>query len=99
MNEIRTAESTGLRLRSHCVHVDGRELISVTGVSDVGCFNESEVVLTTEAGGMTIEGRDLHIMKLDLDDGQVSVAGTVDAVYYEDEPAKKQGSLLSRMFR
>ena len=71
----------------------------MTGVTDVGCFNENEVSLMTDAGGLVVEGRGLHIMKLDLDDGQVSVTGLVTGLFYEDEPPKKQGSLLSRMFR
>ena len=99
MNDLRTPEQTGLRLRSHCVHMENRELLSVTGVTDVGCFNEREISLMTDAGALTVEGCELHIMRLDLDDGQVSVSGLVTGLFYEDEPPKKQGSLLSRMFR
>lgn len=89
----------GLRLRSHCIHMDDRELLSVTGVRFVASFNDSEVVLTTDAGGLTIEGNGLHITKLDLDDGQVSVEGEIGAVIYDDDIPEKKGSIFSRMFR
>lgn len=99
MNDTRSAEALGLRLRSHSVHLDNRELLSVTGVRDVGCFNDREVMLTTDAGAMTVEGEGLHITKLDLDDGQVMIEGDVSAVIYEDEPPEKRESFLKRMFR
>ena len=72
MNDIKPGES-GLRLRSHCIHMDNRELLSVTGVTEVGSFNDREVTVFTEAGGMTVEGSGLHITKLNLDDGQIIV--------------------------
>ena len=88
-----------LRLRSHCVHMENRSLISITGVTDVGCFNEQEVALTSECGAMAVEGTGLHILKLDLEGGQVSIEGDLRAVVYEDEPPERKGSLLSRLFR
>ncbi|MBO4848332.1 MAG: sporulation protein YabP [Clostridia bacterium] len=98
MNELRTNETRDLRPRRHSVHIDDRGLITVTGVTDVGSFNESEVVLMTQDGGMLIEGGELHITKLDLAEGQVIVSGEICAVEYDDPP-EKRGSLLSRMFR
>ena len=35
-------EGSNLRLRAHCIHIDNRELMSVTGVKDVLNFNEQE---------------------------------------------------------
>ena len=98
MNDIRTAEGS-LRLRSHCIHMDNRELLSITGVKDVGSFNEREVTVFTEAGGMTVEGNGLHITKLDLDAGQVNVEGEICAIEYDDAVPQERGSFLSRVFR
>ena len=97
MNE-KTPE-TDLRMRSHCVHLDGRELLSVTGVTDVTSFNDTEILLSTEAGGMCVSGVDLHIRRLDLEGGCISVEGTVDAIEYDEPAPEKRGSLLSRIFR
>ncbi len=98
MNDIRTAEG-GLRLRSHCIHLDNRELLSITGVKDVGSFNEREVTVFTDSGGMTVEGEGLHITKLDLDAGQVNIEGEICAIEYDDAPQPERGSFLSRVFR
>ena len=59
------------RIRSHSVHIEGRELMSVSGVKDVDCFNEAEIELLTDAGQLRIEGSGLHITKLSLDEGLV----------------------------
>lgn len=91
-------EGQTIRLRSHSIHIENRELVSITGVKDVGSFNESEVILLTDGGGLTVEGSDLHITKLDLDDGQIIIEGQLSALEYDDmQPVK--GSLFSRMFR
>lgn len=98
MNEPRAAES-GLRLRSHCIHMENREVLSITGVKDVGSFNDREVTVFTEGGGMTVDGAGLHITKLDLDDGQIVVEGEICAIEYDDDAPAQRGSFLSRVFR
>ena len=48
-------ESPGpLRLRSHAVHIENREFASITGVKDVLSFNENEIILLSDGGGMTV---------------------------------------------
>lgn len=86
------------RLRSHCIHIDNRGLISVTGVKDVLSFNESDIMLVTEAGELSIEGNELHITKLNLDDGQVVVEGELIALEYSNAATVK-GGIFSRMFK
>ena len=98
MNETRTPDA-GLRLRSHCIHMENREVLSITGVKDVGSFNEREIAVFTEAGGMTIEGSGLHITRLDLDDGQIAVEGEICAIEYDDDTPQQRGSFFSRVFR
>ena len=98
MNDTRTTE-TGLRLRSHCIHMENREVLSITGVKDVGSFNEREVTVFTEGGGMTVDGAGLHITKLNLEDGQIVVEGEICAIEYDDDVPQQKGSFLSRVFR
>lgn len=89
---------TALRLRSHSIHIENRELMSITGVKDVGSFNDNEIILMTDGGGLSVEGSELHITKLDLDEGQVIVEGQIIAFEYDDMPVQK-GNIFSRMFR
>ena len=87
----------GGRLRSHSIHIDDRRLMSVSGVKDVDSFNEQFVQLLTEAGELRIEGADLHITKLNLDEGQIMLEGEITAMEYAE--AEERGSLFGRIFR
>ena len=93
----RMSDTGTMRIRAHSIHIDNRELISVTGVKDVDSFNEQEVELLTEAGELRIEGNELRITKLSLDEGQVIVEGEIVALEYAEAPVER-GSLFSRMF-
>ncbi|MDO4568724.1 MAG: sporulation protein YabP [Clostridia bacterium] len=88
----------GVRLKNHAVHIDSRELMSVTGVKDVVSFNDVEIVLLTDAGEMRIEGEQLRITKLSIDEGQVLVEGEIIAMEYEERREQKTG-LFSKVFR
>ena len=85
------------RIRAHTVHIDSRQLLSVTGVKDVVSFNEQEVLLLTEGGELAVSGEELHITKLNLDDGVVALEGEIVSLDYDEPQAK--GSLFKRLFR
>lgn len=97
MADYRDNESGKIRMRAHSVHIDNRARMNVTGVIDVESFNEQEVLLDTEAGELAITGNNLHLAKLNLDDGQIVIEGEVIALDYE-APLPERRSLFSRMF-
>ncbi len=96
--ERREGDLGKLRSRAHSVHIDNRMRISVTGVLDVQSFNEQDAMLITEAGPLNIVGNGLHLTKLNLEDGQISIEGELLAMDYEPEEAEKRG-LFGKMFR
>ena len=87
--------------QSHRLNLMDRESMTVTGVKDVMSFDESEVLLETGMGMLTIRGSGLHVNRLTLEKGEVDVAGKIDSLTYADVGTyKRQGeSLLSRLFR
>ena len=82
--------------RFHCLQLEGRDKLSVTGVDDVAGFDENSVVLTTAQGDLCIHGQQLHIERIDLDAGRLEVCGHIQELRY-DEPAVS-GSLWKRLF-
>ena len=88
-----------LRQYSHSITIDNREHATVTGVEDVESFNETEVVLATSSGMMTIVGQGLHISKLNLEEGQLVVEGFVLAMEYAEVAEARKGGLFGRFFR
>ncbi|MFZ5975630.1 MAG: sporulation protein YabP [Bacillota bacterium] len=83
---------------AHSVVVQGRERITVAGVLDVDSFNETEIQLVTDLGLVTIVGEQMHISRLNLEDGQMIVEGHFVALEYSEEDTRRRGSLFSRLF-
>ena len=82
----------------HSLVLEGRERLSVAGVTDVESFNEQEVVMGTTRGGLTVRGDELHMERLSVDTGDVTVTGIIDAIEYEDA-APTGGGFFSRLFK
>ena len=81
----------------HTLSLDGREKLSVTGVNDVGRFDESEIDMRTSKGELCIHGEGLHIEKLSLDSGEVLIGGKIDSMEYGSEETDG-GGFFSRLF-
>ncbi len=81
----------------HTLLLDSRERLEITGVSDVKGFNEETISVLTDRGNLIIKGEELHISRLSLETGDVSVDGKINSLQYlGDAPAK---GVLSRIFR
>lgn len=72
--------------------------MELTGVRDVSGFDEQTVSLITEMGGLVIKGTGLHITRLSLDTGDVTVEGNVNAMQYTTAGTPSKG-LVSKLFR
>ena len=83
--------------KSHTLMLDNRSKLSLTGVEDVSGFNEEAVSVRTTAGTLIIRGSGLHIDRLNLETGDVSVDGSIDSMQYLGSDGSK--SKLSRLFR
>lgn len=85
--------------KPHSVYWKDRKQGTVTGVTDVLSFDENTVMLETEQGMMTLKGKNLHIGRLNLEQGEVELEGEMDSIAYSGSHPGKKGSLMKRMFR
>lgn len=83
----------------HRIEWTDRKRGSITGVTDVSSFDESTVILETEQGILTLKGKNLHIGKLSLDQGEVELDGNIESMIYTGSRPARKGTLLRRMFR
>ena len=82
------------------VIMENRRKLSISGVEDVDSFDEDEVVLFTEMGTLNIRGGDLHINKLSIESGEVTVEGDIASLAYsDDDRASRSQGILSRIFK
>lgn len=92
---VRTSKSEP----THNLIMENRRKLSVSGVCDVENFNEEEVLLHTDMGGLLIRGRGLHINKLSVEIGEISLEGDIDGIDYVESKKNKGAGIWSRMFR
>ena len=81
----------------HSLILEGRERLSIHGVTDVLSFDENAIYTDTVKGALTIFGEELHIEKLSLENGEVIIEGFIDDLRYESAP-KKSGGIFSKLF-
>jgi sporulation protein YabP len=85
----------------HSVTVSGRKAGVITGVKDVISFDLHSILLETECGMLHIKGNNLHINRLLVEKGELSIDGTIDNIGYTavSTPAQKGESVLARLFK
>lgn len=83
----------------HSVVVEERCRLTVSGVTDIERFDEEEVVVATELGLLSIKGQGLHLNKIDVEDGELSVEGELDSLSYEEQRFSEKSSFLAKLFR
>lgn len=80
----------------HSVIMENRSSVSLTGVTEMGSFDEQSVVIYTDYGEIHLRGNKLHISKLSLDTNEVNIDGEIEALIYTQN--KKSGNFLSKLF-
>lgn len=86
-------------IKPHSIIWKGRKNGSITGVKDVRSFDENTVILETELGLLTIKGKELHMGRLMLEQGEVELEGCVDSMVYSGSNPIKRGSMMKRLFQ
>ena len=92
------AEDKKLTAPGHHVFLQERRSLTVTGVLDIGRFDEEEIAVMTDMGELSIKGQGLHLNRVDVEDGELTVEGVLDSLTYSDAPADR-GGFLARLFR
>ena len=91
------AEEKRMQSMPHNLVLEDRKMLTVSGVSDVDSFDEQTVIVFTDMGELTVRGSNLHINRLSVEVGELTVEGNIAALIYSDE-APKNGGFFSRVF-
>lgn len=92
------AEEKRISSVPHNLVLEDRRLLTVSGVSDVDSFDEETVVVFTDLGELTVRGSDLHINRLSVEVGELTVEGNIAALIYSQDNVQK-GGFFSKVFR
>jgi sporulation protein YabP len=84
---------------SHMVHIDERQRVTLTGVTQVDTFNEDNVVLHTTMGVLNIKGKAMKVNKLNVDNGDMSIEGEIISLTYTSKDTSNKENLIKRLFK
>jgi len=82
----------------HSIILENRKVLTATGVSNVDSFDEQTIVAYTDLGELVIKGRNLHINKLNIETGELTLNGDVTSMSYSDNQSSNTG-FFSKMFK
>ena len=82
----------------HLVTLSERRMLTVSGVQDVDSFDETMTVIYTELGELTVKGMGLHITRLNIETGDLTLDGTVESLTYTDV-RNRAGGFFGKLFR
>ncbi len=78
--------------------LEDRNKLTVEGVREIGGYDDACVSARTDVGLLTIRGRELKIIRMSVDTGELAVEGRICELAYADAPEERDG-FWSRMFR
>ena len=86
------AQEERSREMPHSVILEGREKLTISGVTDVHSFDEEQVLLETVRGMLVVRGQGLHVERLQLEAGELIIQGEYD------DSVQPRDSLFRRIF-
>ena len=82
----------------HSVALDERKNLNVTGVTDIGGYDEQTIVAVTQQGELTVRGENLHIIRMSVEMGELVVEGIVNSLQYSEIKQQSDG-FFARLFK
>lgn len=81
----------------HNLTLEDRNKLLVSGVTDIGGYDEQTIVAQTEKGELTVRGEGLHIIRMSIDMGELQVEGNIVSLQYSE--IQQSGGFFSRLFK
>lgn len=69
-------------LLPHNLVLENKQKMTATGIVDVDAFDEGKIVLFIEDDTLIVEGENLHIQKLDVSSGELTIDGEIYGITY-----------------
>jgi sporulation protein YabP len=75
----------------HQIMVVDREEITIDGITNLGSYDDRQIVLETDQGMLVLKGEDLNVKQLNLEKGNIIVEGFLKSIEYDDTRGQKKG--------
>ena len=90
---------TTLSKSEHKIILNFRESLSITGVKEIINFDDKNINLKTICGEMSVDGENIHINVLNVENGELEILGKINGINYLDIDDGDRKTLLSRIFK
>lgn len=85
---------------NHNITIQDRKNITISGIKKIENFDKEEFLLETTMGYLLITGKELELIKLDTNIGNISIRGMINSFNYtESKKKQKEESLLAKLFK
>lgn len=82
------------------LNLESRKKLILSGINEVISFNEQEIMLKTTLGDLDIKGSNLKMNKLDVQNGDVVIVGTINScTYLNNESKASRSNIFSKLFK
>lgn len=75
--------------KPHNIIMNNCEKLTLTGINDVGSFDENVIHAFTDKGRLTIKGERLKVENVNTALGDMEVSGNITALIYSDEVRRR----------
>ena len=85
---------------SHNIKIGDRTNIELSGINKIISFDKEEFILSSVMGQIIIKGKNLEILLLDTESGNVKIKGVINGLnYYEDKTNNIKDNFWTRLFK
>ena len=81
------------------IKMENRKSEIITEINSIKSIDSKECILDTKLGTLEIEGKDLVLGEMDLDNGEALIKGLIDSVEYSSKDITKKEPLVKRLFK
>lgn len=90
-----------LNVKDQNIYVKNRENINITGVKKIESLNDQEFILDSSLGVLSINGEQLEMVNLNIEQGEISISGHINSIKYlnENQKLKPKENILKKLFK
>lgn len=89
-----TKNNQNTEFSNHKIIITNRNNIAISGITKMISANETCITMLIKTTRLNISGNDLHIEKLDVENGFLEASGTIDSAKYSGN-----SGLIKRIFK
>ena len=81
------------------IKIEDRKTCYLKGVKKLDSFDDKEFLLDTNQGFLHVRGKGLSLGKMNMEQGELCIEGTIDSVMFINKTSGKEKNFLKKIFK